>query len=409
VIAWLLTAAAEAACTVITGATVHTDAGAQRGWSVVLQDATIAEVGATVRQPAGCTVVEGMGKELTAGLVAVPTQIGLVEIDLEQASRDDDPQIPDPVRASLVAVDAYDPLSTVIPVQRIQGITTTLTAPSGGFVSGQAGWVQLTGATQARAVLDTSAAMIVTLPTASTAEGLDQLRELVADTLTHARSPGLYDQGRPYFPGASRRDLEAFLPVARGTMPLLVDANDASTLEALVRVKRELHLDIVALGAAEGWLVAEQLAAAGIPVVVDPLVYGPAGFDEIHARSDNAARLQEAGVPLILTAGMFGSHNVRVLRQNAGNAVREGLDHEAALRAITRTPIEVLDGGNRGRIAPGVVADVVLWTGDPLELLTYADHVWIGGKDVELRSRQTELFEKYRTLPGTPSAPLAPR
>jgi imidazolonepropionase-like amidohydrolase len=408
-IAWWLASVAEAACTVVSGATVHTDAGPQPGWSVVLQDATISEVGASVRNTAGCTVVDGTGRELTAGLVAVPTQIGLVEIGLEIGSRDDDPMIEDPIRASLVAADAYDPMSTVIPVQRIQGITTALTAPGGGFVSGQAAWVQLTGATQAAAVFDRSAAMIATLPTASTAEGLHQLRELVFDTRTHARSPALYDQGRPYVEGASRLDLEAFAPVVRGDMPLVLPANDAATLEALVRVRRELGLDIVALGAAEGWIVADLLAEAKLPVVVDPLVYGPSSFDEVHARPDNVARLEEAGVPLVITAGFYASHNVRTLRQVAGNAVREGLPPAAALRAITRTPIEVFGGGNRGRIAVGAVADLVLWSGDPLELLTRAEHVWIGGKDVELRSRQTALFDKYRNLPGTPSAPLAPR
>ncbi len=412
-ISYLLATAAHAACAVIAGASVHTGTAVGHGFTVVVENDRVAGVGVSVAGLAdgrwkgeACTVVDGKGKQLTAGLVAVPTQIGLVEIGLERTSRDDDPMTEDPVRAALVAVDAYDPLSTVVAVQRIGGITTALTAPTGGFVSGLGGWVQLHGATQAETVLDRSAAMVATLPTASTAEALHQLRELVLDTRTHQRNPRLYDEGRPYFPGASRLDLEAFAAVTDRKVPLLVGASDAATLEALVRAKDELGIDIVAVGAAEGWLVAEQLATAKLPVIVDPLVYGPGGFDEMHARADNAARLHEAGVSVVLMAGAYDSHNVRTLRQVAGNAVREGLPYEAALQAITRTPIEVFDGGDRGRVAVGAVADLVLWSGDPLELLTRAEHVWIGGAEVELTSRQTMLRDKYRTLPGTPIPPL---
>lgn len=420
-LAWL--AAAHAACTAVTGATVHLPTGPEKGAAVVVVDGRIAAVGrglpdlalqldaqqavvgATFRG-APCTFVQGAGKEVTAGLFAAPTQLGLVEVGMERGSRDDDPEIPDPVRASLLAWEAYDPLSTVIPVQRLEGITTALTAPTGGFVAGQGAVVRLTGARQADVVLRPSAVMVAGLPSASTAEGLRQVRELVADVRTHAKNPALYDQGRPYVAGASRLDLEALVPVADGRLPLLIGADDAADLEALVRLKAELGLSIVVVGGAEGWLVADALAAAKIPVIVDPMVYGPGGFDQVHARPDNAARLQAAGVPLILTAG--ATHHARTLRQAAGNAVREGLPHEAALRAITETPAAVFGVPDRGRIAVGAPADLVLWSGDPLELSSHAERMWIDGRPIELRSRQTELFERYRTLPGTPVPPLSP-
>src|SRR5262245_60916149 len=131
-IAIVLSAAAQAACTVISGVAVHTGDAVEQGFTVVVAGDRIAAVGASVAGAASgqwkgetCTVVDGKGKELTAGLVAVPTQIGLVEIGLEQTSRDDDPMIDDQVRAALVAVDAYDPLSTLVPIERIEGITTT--------------------------------------------------------------------------------------------------------------------------------------------------------------------------------------------------------------------------------------------------------------------------------------------
>jgi imidazolonepropionase-like amidohydrolase len=405
---------AVAACTVVTGAKLHLESGVVDG-SVVIVDDRIAGVGAKIDGLTGstyrgatCAAVDGAGKELTAGLIAAPTNLGLVEIDLEDATRDDDAKTDqDQIRAALYAADAYDPLSVLIPVQRMGGITTALTAPSGGFVSGQAAVVRLDGQTQAQAVVERDAALILNLPTASFAEGLQQVRELVADVRTYASKPASYDAGRPFYPGASPLDLQTLRPAVEGKLPIVVGANAASDLEALTRLKGELGLNLVISGAAEGWVVADRLAAAKIPVMVDPLVYGPYGFDQTRGSELNPVKLDQAGVPLILAAG--DTHNLRNLRQLAGNAVRAGLDHEAALRAITSTPARVFGLADRGRIEVGAVADLVLWSGDPFELSTFAEHVWIGGRDVELRSRQTELREKYRSLPGTPVPPLTPR
>jgi imidazolonepropionase-like amidohydrolase len=402
---------AEAACTVVSGAKVHLETGAQDA-TVVISDDRIVAIGAaeelkeTSWRGTSCAAIDGKGKQLTAGLVAMPTTLGLVEVGLEQASHDDDPRTDDdPIRAALFAADAYDPLSSVIPVQRLGGITTALTVPSGGFVSGVGAVVRLDGTSQQSALIDRDALMVVNVPTGSFAEGLHAIRELVADVRDYAARPALYDTGRPFYRGASRLDLEALRPVVEGRMPVLIGANKASDLEALVRLQKELGLKLVVVGAAEGWIVADLLAAAEIPVLVDPLVYGPASFDQIRARRDNAALLHKAGVPLVIAAD--GTHNARTLRQLAGNAVREGLPHAAALAAITSTPARALGATDHGRIAVGAAADLVLWSGDPLELSSVPTQVWVAGRSVELTSRQTELREKYRRLPGTPAAPLS--
>lgn len=410
-------AAPSAPCVAIVGATVELPAGPTAGPTVVVQNGKIAAVAdkladlvitgdAAKYRGADCAVLAADGAPLTAGLVAVPTHIGLVEVELERGSRDDDPQTDDPIRASQVVVDGYDPLSVVVPVTRIHGITSAVTLPTGGFVSGMAGFVRMRGATQAESVIDRDAAMVMSVPTGAFADGARELRELVADVRTHARSPSLYDQGRPYIAGASRLDLEALRPVVEGKLPVLIGVDAASDLEAMVRLKAELGIDFVLVGASEGWLVADQLAAAKIPVIVDPMVYGPGGFDQIHARPDNAARLAAAGVPLILMTS-FDTHNARTLRQAAGNAVREGLPHDDAIRAITSTPARVFGQPDRGRIAVGAAADLVLWSGDPLELSSRVVREWIDGVEVTLTSRQTALLDKYRTLPGSPPPPLS--
>ena len=416
---------AHAECTAIAGATVHLPEGPERGLTVVVDDGRIAATGRGLRdlelklnargavqaaqwRGQDCAFVQASGRELTAGFVVVPSRLGLVEISLERGTRNDDPMTEDPIRAALVATDAYDPRSSLIAVNRMEGLTSAVVVPQGGFVSGHAGFVQLAGATQRDAVVRDKVAMVVNLPSASLAEGLRQLRELVADVRAWSSSPSLWDRGRPFVDGASRLDLAALVPVVRGRLPMLVYADRASDIEAWIDVAEELDLNLIIGGAAEGWWVADRLAEADIPVIIDPLVYGPGSFDERAARPDNAARLVEAGVKVSLTSGFGDIHNVRVLRQVAGNAVRGGLAHADALAAITSVPAEILGLTDRGHIEPGAVADLALWTGDPLELSTSLEQLWVAGESITLRSRQTDLAEKYLTLPATP-APLAPQ
>jgi imidazolonepropionase-like amidohydrolase len=150
----------------------------------------------------------------------------------------------------------------------------------------------------------------------------------------------------------------------------------------------------VIAGAAEAWVVAEELARENVPVLLDALDNLPYSFDSIGSRLDNAALLHAAGVRIAFT--QFGeSHNARKIRQLAGNAVAHGLPKDVALAGLTTRPAEIFGLTDRGRIAPGQVADLVLWNGDPLEVTTLAEHVWIGGSAIEMRSRQSELRDRY--------------
>ena len=141
-------------------------------------------------------------------------------------------------------------------------------------------------------------------------------------------------------------------------------------------------------------MVADELATAGVPVLLDPLANLPSNFDRLGARLDNAALLHEAGVTVAFSGA--GTHNARKQRQAAGNAVANGLPWDAALAALTAVPADILglDGG-AGRIEPGSPADLVLWSGDPLEVTTWAEQVIVGGKPVDMVSRQTLLRDRY--------------
>jgi len=150
------------------------------------------------------------------------------------------------------------------------------------------------------------------------------------------------------------------------------------------------------MGAAEAWMIADEIAKRKIPVVVKPLTNIPS-FDALGASLENAARLQKAGVTLVLSS--FDTHNARNLRQEAGNAVSYGLSKEDALRAVTLTPARTWGvAGETGSLEAGKDADLVIWSGDPFELTTAAEHVFIRGREMSKETRQTLLFEKYRTI-----------
>lgn len=402
-IAWLASIALAAPCTAIVGGTVWLDGAPVAGASVVLQGAQVVAVGVAPAGLAGgasptwqgapCTKYDATGKVVTAGLIDVATQIGVSEIGLEAATVDANPSVEDPIRAALRVVDAYDPRSVQVAIARRGGVTSVIVAPSGGFVSGVGAWVRLAGATQAEAVVDPDAVMVASLSHAgSKAEGALRLRELFAETRFYQQNTAAWLTNRTRPLAAEALDLQAMIPVVRGELPLVVSADRAADLEMLARMAKQEGVRLVIHGAAEGWLVAEQLAAANIAVVVDPLVYGAGSFDQIYGRPDNAALLVAAGVPVMIST--FSGHNARDLRVRAGNAVRGGLSPADALAAITSVPAAVF-GADAGVLAPGRVADVVVWTGDPLETSTWAEAVWVGGEPRSLTSRQTELRDRY--------------
>jgi imidazolonepropionase-like amidohydrolase len=413
----LLSVSEAADCTVITGVDAYLPEGRAEAVTVIADAGRIVSAGEPPADlPAGaevqwrgrtCAVVDGTGKVLTAGLVEAWTDLGLVEIELEAQTVDFDAEQDDPIRAALRVSDAYNPRSVAIPVTRMAGVTQAMVIATGGLVSGQAAWVELAGGSQAETVVNPSVAMIASLgATGSRAGDLGLLRQLLSEARLYTRLSAVWQQDLAHPDGVSHRDLEALQRVLRREIPLVVTANRAADIEALIRLAREEEIRLVVHGGSEAWLVAQQLASAKVAVIVDPLVYGSGSYDDVHGRRDNAALLAAAGVPVMMTSE--STHNARTLRQAAGNAVRGGLDHDLAIRALTQTPAEVFGLADRGRVAEGMVADLVLWSGDPLELSTRVELVLIGGREIALRSRQTALFEKYRTLPGTPGLPLPP-
>lgn len=399
--------AAAAQTIAITGGTVYPVSGPKlEGATVLLRDGKIVAVGQNVRVPDGARRIDASGKVVTPGLMDASTTLGLVEVGAVGATRDFAVREEDPVTAAFDVVDGINPASTLIPINRLGGVTTALTAPRGGLIAGQGAVIDLAGATVADMLVKPRAAMMASYG-AGAAEAVGgargeaslRLREALDDARFWKAHQGAFDRGASRSLAESRLDLEALQPVLAGTMPLVVDADRASDISAVLRIARDYGLRLVITGGAEAWMVAGELARARVPVVLDPLTDAPTDFAHLGARFDNAALLEKAGVPVIIST--FDAHNVRNLAFDAGNAVRFGLPWDVALRAVTLEPARAFGIDDRyGSLEAGKVADVVVWSGDPFELSSAPETVIIRGRVMPDRSRQRELLERYRTLPG---------
>ena len=390
----------------IINGTVRTAAGPtiERG-TVLMRGGRITAVGADVKAPAGATVLDAAGKIVTPGLIESNTNLGVVEIPLSAEGTADQNTTDPGLSAAFTVVDAFNPFSTAIPVTRVDGVTRALVVPggTGHLLLGQAAVFDLLGEHAPASVTKSPAAMIAVLGEAgagvaggSRGSAILRLRELLQDALDFHRNRQAWNTGQRRNYARGRLDLEALRPVVLGELPLAVAANRAGDLLAALRVADEFKLKLILVGAAEGWMVADVLAKARVPVIVKPLTNIPS-FDALAATLENAARLQRAGVQVALSS--FETHRAGTIRQEAGNAVSYGLDPDAALRAVTIAPARIWGvATTTGSIEVGKDADVVIWSGDPFELTTSAERVFIKGREMPKETRQTELLKKYRTI-----------
>ena len=373
--------------------------------TVVIRGGRIAAVGANVQPPSGARVVDAGGRTLTPGWLDSGVQTGIVEIPLSAEGTSDQSTNDARVSAAFNVVDAFNPSSTLIPVTRVEGITRALVTPAGtgNVFVGQAAVVDFSGAHAPASLTRTAAAMMALGGEAGAAAAggsrstaMLRLREILQDAQDYAAHRVAFDAAQRRGYSRSRLDLEALQPVLQRQIPLAIQANRASDLLAAIRLADEFKVRLVLMGAAEGWMVAPQLAAKNIPVVVKPLTNIPS-FEALGATLENAARLSRAGVTVALAS--FDTQNSRNLRQEAGNAIANGMGRDAALEAVTLTPARLWGVADKlGSIEVGKDADLVIWSGDPFELSTAADHVFIKGVEIGKDTRQTRLLQRYRKI-----------
>lgn len=379
----------------------NTQAGVIENGDVLIVDGRIAQVGADIRAPRGARVIDAHGAWVTPGGFAAMSEIGLSEISGSGAPNDAN-VTGELIAAAADAGAAFNPEVTAIAVTRMEGVTRAAIAPASTatMFGGRGALVSLDGA--ADSVFGQRAFMVVELGEAgATRTGGSRAAVWPAfeAALRDAREyPSRYRSGQG---GAVLNEIDAAAvqPYARGQGIFLVHIESAADIRRLIRFQRaNPQLKFVIHGGAEAWQVAGELARAGIPVIIDPLSNLPDRFERLSARLDNAVILHRAGVRFAIAPapGTVDAHQARLVLQLAGNAVANGLPWEAAFAAVTRAPADIFGVGNRlGRLERSYIADVVIWDGDPLQVMSAPTAVFIAGVEQPLVSRQTRLRDRY--------------
>ncbi len=412
--------------TAITGGRVLTGTSVIENGTVVIQNGRVVSVG-TGAAPVGARIIDARGKVVSPGFVAVDSGLGGSEISSVNGS-DDLSNGANTISASFDVSYGLDPWSFTLPVARLGGITRAIVVPthagggggsgghahddsdfagvghgglqSPGLFAGQAAIIHLAAGTDI--LVKPRVAMVAPFGEAGAgiaggARGAQftQFKETLAEVRLFARNRGAYDRAGLRDLSLSRADLEALIPVANGTLPLIVTVRRAADIQQVLRLAREEGVKIILDGAEEAWLVADQIAAANVPVLLNPISNLPSSLETRAARMQNAAVLDAAGV-VIAIKGNDGSHRVRETRYNAGNAVSHGLSYQSAIEAITVNPAKIFGmAGQFGELRAGAAADVVIWSGDPLEPLSNAETIFIGGAEQAPTSRQFLLRDRY--------------
>ncbi len=396
----------------ITGGKVITNTaqGHIENGTVVIKDGKVVTVGSNIAIPDGATRINASGKWVTPGLFSPLSQVGLVEVSLEDSTNDASADEAD-FSAALDGADGFNPKAEAIAITKIEGMTRMAVTPdAGAHIFAGSGFIANTSGS-----FDS-----ITKGKAFMAVHMGEKGARLAGgsrSASWAYLRNALSEARSYRPGRTREgallngpDAQALKAAAEGRMPLLVYASRASDLMTLVRLHGDYpKLDLVAVGAQEGWMVADALANAEIPAIIQPQDNLPGSFETLGATMENAARLQAAGVRIAI-AQIDEAFNARLAAQQAGDAVANGLSWDAAFMAITSTPAAIFGLDDQlGALASGMNADIVVWDGDPLELMSSPDHVFIDGKEQSMVSRQTKLRDRYLDLSNIHEKPLAYR
>lgn len=404
----LITAPVAAQTTAIIGGKVIIGDGSApiEVGTVLIRNDRVVAAGANVSIPADARRIDATGKWVTPGIFAGFSRIGLVEVGAVTQTNDMNASS-SPFSAALDVQYAINPFASAVAVNRAAGVTRAVVSPStansifGGFGAivdlGQDEnpitrarafqFVELGETGHSRAGGSRSASHIY-------------FRALLDEARTYARNPAAFDSDL-----LKASDAKALLPVINGSTKLLVHVESANDILKVLDLRKDFPaLKMVLVGVNEGWRVANHIAAAGVPVLASALSDLPYGFEDLSATQSNIGRMKAAGVKVAI--GMINdrdAHQLRYSVQYAGNLVAlnkvpraTGLSWDEAFAAISSVPAEIMDmGGQLGSLKAGRQADVVIWTGDPLELSTQVDQVIIDGVDQSLSNRQMRLRDRY--------------
>ena len=370
---------------------------------ILISDNTIIGVGTNLIIDANTRVIEVNGLPITPGLISPMSNLGIVEINALDVTRDDESDL---LSAGFSIFNAFNPHSTGIPWNRSNGVTSAISTPSASSfpIFGLGSHFVLDGSLEIKGSKDIAMFGRLGASYGSRAETLSILESLLdigkmVNTLSieEILEMNLADQLE-----LQAQDIVALGKVVNDGMPFVLETNRAVDILQALSMKKRYGLNLVLVSVEEAPMVLGQLKESNTPVIIDPMDNIPNSFDELGSSLDLGKILDQAGIPIMFSTQR--SHNYHLMRQGAGNAVAYGMSYETAIKGMSNTVAQTFRLNNRGSIETGKLADVIVWDGDPLEPSSFPKIVMIEGQLQDLSSRSTKLTERYTNTENKPSS-----
>jgi imidazolonepropionase-like amidohydrolase len=385
--------------------------------TVVIRDGKIEAVGTSVNVPAGAQSIDGRGLSVYPGMIDAGTNMGLVEVPQGANGTVDTSEVGE-LNPNAKAITAVNPHSAHIAVTRVEGITNTLTAPTGGLISGQASLINLLGTAPKEMAVVPQFALVINYPRVGFGRGgfggfqapvnlaetltnnerqVEQIRKMLRDAEAYGRAQDAYAKDKTLPRPDHNVVLEPLVPYVRGERPVIFRADREAEIRGAIKFADEMKLKAIILGGNDAWRVASLLKEKNVPVILTGIFSLPSREDDNYdVLYENPGRLQQAGVRFAISTGDAGAE-VRNLAQYAGMASAFGLSKAEAVKAVTLYPAQILNVADRlGSIETGKMANLVVTDGDLLEVRTHIRYLFIDGRPVVLTSRHTELNDAFK-------------
>ncbi|MDA9341316.1 amidohydrolase family protein [Gammaproteobacteria bacterium] len=386
------------------GGLVHSGTGeSAQIQDILISGNIISRVGNNLAVNGTTKIIELNGLPVTPGLISPTSNLGIVEINALDVTRDDESDL---LKAGFSIFNAFNPHSTGIPWNRSNGVTSAITSPgSSSFpLFGMASYFVLDGSLEIKGLKDVAMFGRMGSSYGSRAETLSMLESLLELGQQASSMPieevlemRLADQLE-----LQTQDILALKRLVNDDLPFVLETNRAVDILQAIALKKKYGLNLILASVEEAPLVINQLKASNTPVIIDPMDNIPDSFDELGSSLMLGKILDEAGIKIMFSTQR--SHNYHLMRQGSGNAVAYGMSYETAIQGMTQTVAETFKLGARGTITQGKIADIVVWNADPLEPSSFPEFVYIAGKFQDLSSRATRLTERYTNKENKPSA-----
>jgi imidazolonepropionase-like amidohydrolase len=407
----------------IRGGRVITVSGAEiPNGTVVISGGKITAVGANVAVPSGAQVIDATGLMVYPGMIETGSSVGLSEIGQGAVATVDISEVGsfNPNAQAFYGIDSH---SAHIGVARVAGITTVVSRPTGGIISGQAALMNLAGDTPPKMAVNPRIAMVIELPrsgfggrgfarAAALQQGgnidanrvrqlqMDSLRTMLRDAEAYGKAHAAYAKDKSIPRPARDVVLESMLPALSGQMPVIFPADRATDIRDAVTFAEEMHLKPIIMGGQEAPEIAAFLKQHNVPVIVTAVLKLPSREDDPYdVNYSIPAKLAAAGVQFAISTGDRGSE-IRTMPYQAGMAAANGLSKTDALKSVTLWPAQIFGVADKmGSIEAGKMANVVVTTGDILEAKTDTKYLFIDGRQVPLDTKHTQLNAQFKDRP----------